>query len=1145
MTWLETQIALLDAATGTVEFAVNWLLQSTLLIAAGLTIGRLTRRRGSAVQSVVYRTTLAAVLVCPIATFSLSLAGVPGWSVVLPDGWTCQRIEPSFMDVETPVPIAPSGFARPGSSPMASPEPFPLDDDAAMAVDAVSKTPTTIAPDMLQAAVPPSVIAQSTSIETTPAETWLFSVHRFGLAALGITASWVLISFLLGARLAAAWRRLARLRRGSLRADSEVIRDCHEMASVLGVSAPDVLRSPYLPSPCLVGLRKPVVLLPDGELSLPVRDALIHELAHLRRRDCHWNLLRRAAAALFFFQPLLWQLSRRIEAAAEEVCDDYVIKYGGDRREYAHRLVDIAELSTQPIAAAGIGIVSLRSLVARRVTRIMDTSRILSTQVGNPLLAVVLVGGLIGTTAVGLVGLEPQPAQAKTESLAGKSDAVQNDEDDNKETDDELATDDGAITVRGIVVDPNGKPVAGATVYLPDDVSTEVQTKRTDDDGRFEIIFDKTKFTEPSGRLQARRRAYLYAVREGYAPGWVSVDELAGDQSPTLRLQRDDVPIRGQVLNLEGQPVPQATIQIWDIHDPHSGSLDGMLETLRDSPIRVDGYIYREMRFFPGRLLELQLQRGTFGRSEEGNPIITADGEGRFEFRGIGRERLARVEVEGRNVESTRINVLTRSEIEDKWKRKTPDEQRRMMLETGGALPQVYTATFKHFAGPSVPITGVVRDRESGEPIAGILVGGWLRNTNNHASATTDENGRYELTGLAVKGTFQQLDAGPEDSASLPYLGAQKRDLTFSAASPLGKDDTDFELARGIVVRGRVTDAQTQQPVKALIRYLAYGDNPHVQELADDIWPYTDGHAGENGEFAIAVLPGPGALAVGTGSSNVPDRYRPARPEEFGRPHSDEGWISTANQGLIRAEHYKAAQFIDFETGEEPLELALTVTPVTDIARVRCIDEEGRPIRNVSVAGHLPWDGNYRPIPRGGLEVGRGAQAYIEIADLGAEARRPVVFRHHDRNVAAILFPSRSERQPRLADLDRDEDGAYRITLTPCGSLTGQLVDANGDPVTDARVELHLMNGSEPRKTDIEAAESPVDEQGRFKLRQLPARGPYWLGGGGDSLRGRVLKRDLQVSAGETIELGTIDVTSKEGTETRRTKAEPNVNTSS
>ena len=107
-----------------------------------------------------------------------------------------------------------------------------------------------------------------------------------------------------------------------------------------------MLCSPYVPSPCLAGIRRPAVLLPEENQQLSLREVLIHELAHLRRHDCHWNLLRRAATALFWFQPLLWKLSSRLEATAEEVCDDFVVQYGANRQEYAHRLVDIAELSS-------------------------------------------------------------------------------------------------------------------------------------------------------------------------------------------------------------------------------------------------------------------------------------------------------------------------------------------------------------------------------------------------------------------------------------------------------------------------------------------------------------------------------------------------------------------------------------------------------------------------------------------------------------------------------------------------------------------------------------------------------------------------------------------------------------------------------
>src|SRR5262245_57578271 len=91
MNWLNAEMTLLDAAAAVFGFAANWLLQSTLLIAAGLAAGRLLRRRGSAVQSAVYRTTLAAVVVCPLATLLLALGGVSGWSIEMPAAWSYTR----------------------------------------------------------------------------------------------------------------------------------------------------------------------------------------------------------------------------------------------------------------------------------------------------------------------------------------------------------------------------------------------------------------------------------------------------------------------------------------------------------------------------------------------------------------------------------------------------------------------------------------------------------------------------------------------------------------------------------------------------------------------------------------------------------------------------------------------------------------------------------------------------------------------------------------------------------------------------------------------------------------------------------------------------------------------------------------------
>ncbi len=134
----------------------------------------------------------------------------------------------------------------------------------------------------------------------------------------------------------------------------------------------------------------------------------MHELAHLARGDCTWNLIARIARAVMFFQPLLWVLVRRIEDVSDDVADDYVVQQGIDRRSYAHELVAIAERyrPSPSEAMAGAGVVSFKSSLGRRVQRILDTTRVLSICIGARAGAAIVAVGLCATLAAGLIGAE-------------------------------------------------------------------------------------------------------------------------------------------------------------------------------------------------------------------------------------------------------------------------------------------------------------------------------------------------------------------------------------------------------------------------------------------------------------------------------------------------------------------------------------------------------------------------------------------------------------------------------------------------------------------------------------------------------------------------------------------------------------------
>src|SRR5205814_8916935 len=139
------------------------------------------------------------------------------------------------------------------------------------------------------------------------------------------------------------------LRSSAVPAEPDADGLCQELARQLRLRPPAVLRTPFLSSPCLDGLRRPAILLPEDAAD-NLRETFVHELAHLARRDGLWNLLRQAATAALWVQPLLWVLSRRMEETAEEVCDDYVVEFGADRARYAGLLLDLAERRLPPLA---------------------------------------------------------------------------------------------------------------------------------------------------------------------------------------------------------------------------------------------------------------------------------------------------------------------------------------------------------------------------------------------------------------------------------------------------------------------------------------------------------------------------------------------------------------------------------------------------------------------------------------------------------------------------------------------------------------------------------------------------------------------------------------------------------------------------
>lgn len=99
--------------------------------------------------------------------------------------------------------------------------------------------------------------------------------------------------------------------------------------------------------PMVVGHFKPIILFPLGVLtSLPAAEVeaiLLHELAHIRRKDYLVNMLQNFIEILFFFNPAILWVSSLIKIERENCCDDIAVAQSSSKRNYINALVSFQE----------------------------------------------------------------------------------------------------------------------------------------------------------------------------------------------------------------------------------------------------------------------------------------------------------------------------------------------------------------------------------------------------------------------------------------------------------------------------------------------------------------------------------------------------------------------------------------------------------------------------------------------------------------------------------------------------------------------------------------------------------------------------------------------------------------------------------
>lgn len=292
----------------------------------------------------------------------------------------------------------------------------------------VRETPTSVTPlpgafidresigvsDALETALP-SVSEPAPDSAPRPAEistaTWLLGLWIGG--SIGLLA-------IEGARLI----KLARSVRTALPADPEIERRVATLANQLGIAPVPVLTVPGSTSPVVACFGRPKLLWP-ADLTLDetttqacIDGLIVHELAHVKRRDHLVGWIELVAGLVWWWNPLFWSVRSALREQAELACDAWVISaLPNGRRAYAESLLALSSLGAAPKAsiAAVVGVrASSRRVLERRLVMIMKGRASLRLPWAGLLTLVVLAAATLPAWATGTNDDTQQPTPVVT-----------------------------------------------------------------------------------------------------------------------------------------------------------------------------------------------------------------------------------------------------------------------------------------------------------------------------------------------------------------------------------------------------------------------------------------------------------------------------------------------------------------------------------------------------------------------------------------------------------------------------------------------------------------------------------------------------------------------------------------------------------
>jgi RNA polymerase sigma factor (sigma-70 family) len=559
--------------------------------------------------------------------------------------------------------------------------------------------------------------------------------------------------------------------------------------------------------------------------------------------------------------------------------------------------------------------------------------------------------------------------------------------------------------------------------------------------------------------------------------------KVVAQDGPTL-------PIEGRVVDLEGRPVAGAKVELLQLWATPDKNLNRWLDQAKDRGLNHPSEGLSEVNLTTAQPAAPILPQSS--PTSPTNPHVVTGPDGRFRLNGIGHAQIAKIRVSGPTISLDHLYVMGREGTDIRVKVRQP------------LSPEVifHPRKLEAVVSPTKPIEGVIRDQETGKPIAGVTLRGAHEVnslvTAHGIEAKTDEKGFYRLIGFPKASAYRIF---VEPGTGKPYPNA-----SFRAEGKTPAFDPvifDITLKRGILVRGKVTDKATGQPVPGYVQVFVFYDNPYIREFPGFRAGLPRYCPLDNGRYEIVALPG--RSVIGFRSDDM-HRYRGYVGAESIKGYDPKFRGFNTSPYMTHAGNYNTMAELNLDPKAESATLDLQADPGRTIT-VKVVDPGGKPVADTIAygVGELFSSTTY---PQSSSE--------IQVFALDPSHPRRVTVTHASRKLIGSVY------------LKGDEPSPLTLWLQPSGTIMGRVVDEDGKP--RGGITIGSIDGSNPKHPDVEGifpggdfgGGIPLGHDGRFRIEGLVPGLKY----GGNAIDGNRLQgnlfHDVTVAPGEVKDLGDI-----------------------